>query len=48
MYKEILWVVNQLRQLGWKNTIYDPGRDYPNKKRQNIINKLNRLSVQKN
>lgn len=46
--KKYYGVVNQLRQLGVEEYhIYDPGRDYPNKKRQNIINKLNRLSGQR-
>ena len=46
--KKYYGAVNQLRQLGVEEYhIYDPGRDYPNKKRQNIINKLNRLSGQR-
>ena len=46
--KKYYGVVNQLRQLGVKEYhIYDPGRDYPNKRRQNILKKLDKLNGQR-
>ena len=41
--KKYYGVVNQLRKLGVKEYhIYDPGRDYPNKRRENILARLNK------
>ena len=41
--KKYYGVVNQLRKLGVEEYhIYDPGRDYPNKRRENILARLNK------
>lgn len=41
--KKYYGVVNQLRRLGVEEYhIYDPGRDYPNKRRENILARLNK------
>lgn len=41
--KKYYGVVNQIRKLGVEEYhIYDPGRDYPNKRRENILVRLNK------